>query len=115
MRQFPIGRSLRLYILCTVKFISRRDTQSHAEKSPFYIFYIFYTVNIVRAAGDCRPYRWTAHGPQFYILYIFYTVNYPAPLHVLLISTAIPDRLPISAFSASLRELFYPPLHSLHG
>ena len=75
MRQFPIGRSLRLYILCTVKFISRRDTQSHAEKSPFYILYIFYTVNIVRAAGDCRPYRWTAHGPPLYILYIFYTVK----------------------------------------
>ena len=31
--------------------------------------------NPVRAAGDCRPYRWTPHGPSFYILYIFYTVN----------------------------------------
>ena len=31
----------------------------------------------VRAAGDCRPYRWTLHGPPFYILYIFYAVNYP--------------------------------------
>ena len=31
----------------------------------------------VRAAEDCRPYRWTPHGPPFYILYIFYAVNYP--------------------------------------
>jgi|GEM_PF-1785275 len=59
------------------------------------IFYILYTVNYpaplhdllistanpVRAAGDCRPYHWTPHGPPFYILYIFYTVNYPDPLH----------------------------------
>ena len=33
------------------------------------------TAKPARAAGDCRPYRWTAHGPPFYILYIFYTVN----------------------------------------
>ncbi len=33
------------------------------------IFYILYTVNIVRAAGDCRPHHWTTHGPPFYILY----------------------------------------------
>ena len=33
------------YIFYTVKFISRRDTQSHAERPPFYILYISYTVN----------------------------------------------------------------------
>jgi len=31
----------------------------------------------VRAAGDCRPYRWTTHAPPFYILYISYTVKIP--------------------------------------
>ena len=36
------------YILYTVKFISRRDTQSHAERPPpLYILYISYTVKLL--------------------------------------------------------------------
>ena len=64
-------------------------TVGRPTRPPFYILYIFYTVNYpaplhvllistanpVRAAGDCRPYRWTPHGPPLYILYILYTVK----------------------------------------
>ena len=37
---------------------------------------MFSTAIPVRAAGDCRPYRWTPHGPPFYIFYILYTVKF---------------------------------------
>ena len=51
----------------TSSTFSTRLNLSHAEirratqRGP--PFYILYTVKPVRAAGDCRPYRWTTHAP----------------------------------------------------
>ena len=49
-----------------------------APRSFFSTISTFSTANIVRAAGDCRPYRWTTHGPPLYIFYILYTVKFIA-------------------------------------
>ena len=76
------------------------------------IFYILYTVNIVRAAGDCRPYRWTTHGPPFYILYILYTVKIFSTISTF--STAIPVRAAGDCRPYRWTAHTPPILHSLH-
>ena len=45
------------------------------SKTPLHVLLIS-TAKTVRAAGDCRPYHWTPTDAPFYILYIFYTVNF---------------------------------------
>ena len=53
-----------------------RDSPSCPVYSHLSLTLQLYTVIPVRAAGDCRPYHWTVHGPPFCILYIFYTVKF---------------------------------------
>ena len=79
-----------LYIFYTVKFISRRDTQSHAERPPPSTFSTFPTRlnSSPRSPRSPRPIPCGRQGtaaptvgrptpPPFYILYISYTVKIP--------------------------------------
>ena len=127
----PVYSHLSLSLSTTLHGYSRaggRDCRPYhwtPHGPPFYILYIFYTVNYpallhdllistanpVRAAGDCRPYRWTTHGPPLYILYIFYTVNY---LPFSTFSTANPVRAAGDCRPYRWTAHTPPILHSLH-